>query len=71
MSRKLIKTIGTSPQAKVYKDSEWGEYVVKLYSLDGNHLAQGDYFTGDKEDAIETAKHMVARERDPIHTRTR
>ena len=41
--------------AKVYKDSEWGEYRVKHYT-DGKHHVKADYHTDDKEDAHGTAK---------------
>ncbi len=44
--------------AKVYKDSEWGEYRVKFHK-NGKHLVNADYHTDDKEDAHGTAKYQV------------
>lgn len=40
--------------AKVYRDADMGEYVVKFY-LEGLHLKRADYFTGDRADALGTA----------------
>lgn len=75
MSKKIIHKVsaGPGPSAKVYKDYEWEQFVVKLYDDQGHYLPKSDYFTGDKEDAIETAKGMVAmqRSRSPQHTRMR
>ncbi len=44
--------------AKVYRDSEWDEYRVRLY-LNGVLNAAADYHTEDKADAIATAAIMV------------
>lgn len=42
--------------AKVYKDSDWGEYRVKFYT-DNKHVGEdADYHTDDMEDANDTAK---------------
>lgn len=35
----------------------WGEYVVRLY-CDGKIVKDGEYFTDNKQDAIDTAKAM-------------
>jgi hypothetical protein len=52
-----VETSGAK-MAKVYRDSEWGEFVVRLYE-NGALVAPADYFTGDTADAIETAVAMV------------
>ena len=55
-SLRLIQTHENgNKQAKVYKDTELGEYRVKLYK-DGKHLADADYHTDDVSDAHGTAK---------------
>lgn len=56
MARKLIRTFTTNDRtAKVYRDSEWGEWRVVFY-LDGVKQAGSDYHAGDKEDSL----HMAA-----------
>ena len=58
---RLVKT-HTGPQghvAKVYKDRDWGEHRVKLFSPEGKHHENADYHTDDKEDALSHALHMV------------
>jgi ribonuclease HII len=59
MARKLIDTIenGTAV-AKVYRDSEWDEYVVDL-EIDEIEQHDCGYSTDNKEDAINTAHVMV------------
>lgn len=57
MKRIHIETLGNRT-AKVYRDSAWNEFRVRLY-LDGKLHAPADYFTGEKADAIETAFAMV------------
>ncbi|MGC3025850.1 hypothetical protein ACPUER_11970 [Burkholderia sp. DN3021] len=55
MARKLIRTLeGDLQTVKVYRDSEWNEYVVCVV---GNPDA--DYFTNDRADAIATAELMA------------
>lgn len=55
-SRKLLNTEATGKRtAKIYKDSETQEYVVKFY-IDGVYQKDADYFTDDKQDALGTAK---------------
>lgn len=44
--------------AKVYKDSEYGEHVVKFFK-DGQHQPDADYHTDDSFDAHETAKKQI------------
>jgi hypothetical protein len=57
MKRIHIETLGDKT-AKVYRDSDYDEYRVRLYIRDALH-ALADYFTGDKADAIATAAAMV------------
>lgn len=61
-SQRLIKTVNGEHgrTAKVYKDADWEEYVVKFYE-NGVHLKDADYSTGDKTDAIQTAEHEAAK----------
>ena len=43
----------------VYWNSEWKEFIVRPYSDQGKPLgANFDYFTDDKQDAINTAEAM-------------
>jgi hypothetical protein len=42
-------------QAKVYRDNEWNEYRTRFYDADGKLMLPADYYTGDKQDAIESA----------------
>ncbi len=57
MKRIHIETLGDKT-AKVYRDSDYDEFRVRLY-IRGDLHAPADYFTGDKADAIETACAMV------------
>lgn len=57
MKRIHIETLGDKI-AKVYRDSDWNEYRVRLY-IRGELHAPADYFTEDKADAIATAAAMV------------
>jgi hypothetical protein len=43
---------------KVYRDSDWAQFICMLY-VDEVHYSPADYFTGDRDDAIDTAKAMV------------
>lgn len=53
-NRKIAEFTGTRGTAKVYRDVEWHEYVVKL-----SGAPKADYHTSDKEDALETARRMA------------
>ena len=57
MKRIHLETLGDRA-AKVYHDSDWQEYRVRLY-IDGVLYKTADYFTSDADDAIETAAAMV------------
>lgn len=58
MARRLIHTTpksGTEEcQAKVYRDTEWDEYLVEFHTKNG-HNFEADYHTENKADAISTA----------------
>lgn len=43
---------------KIVKN-EFNEYQVKAYDQNGQRIHNADYFTDDKQDAIETAKRMT------------
>ena len=52
---------GETHSAKVYKDSDWGEYRVKFYK-DGKHVGEdADYHTDDLDDAKSTADSQLSR----------
>lgn len=43
---------------KVFRDAENNEYVTKYY-VDGKKYEDGDYFTSDKQDAINTGESEI------------
>lgn len=51
---------GTTHTAKVYRDSEWNEFVV-VFSVDSHILNKSDYHTSDKQDATDTADYHIQR----------
>jgi hypothetical protein len=57
MGRKLLTTtpIGSKCSVKIYKDSEYGVFVVKAFE-DGKKGNTYEYETNDKGDAHGTAK---------------
>lgn len=61
-SQRLVQTVGdASAGAKIYKDTEWGEYVVK-FVRDGKVMPEETWHhTDDIGDAISTAEMEVAR----------
>lgn len=65
-SRKLLKTYGepSGKMAKVYKDSEWNDHIVKYYDK-GVHQKEADsHHYEDKEDAHNTAKLYVGTQKE-------
>lgn len=57
MARRLITKItnsATNRVAKVYRDTEWNEYVVEFY-IAGTKQAGASYHTDDLQDAEGTA----------------
>lgn len=65
MSMRLIKSqqnVSNTRQVNVYKDSDTGEYVVRLAHVTSMGLKwqdSADYFTDDKDDALGTARVML------------
>lgn len=60
-AQRLIDTITDgSAVAKIYRDVEWEEFVVKLY-VNGVYQSKADYHTDDKSDATSSAREMVRR----------
>ena len=60
MTRRRIHVAQSGERtARVYWDSDWQEYRVRLY-VNGALRAAADYFTDCKTDAIDTAEAMVA-----------
>lgn len=54
---KVCEFIGPKCTAKVFKDSEYGEFVVRFhYPAPIGYVHEADYFTNDKDDAIGVAK---------------
>ena len=59
---------GPHGYTRVYYDSDWMEYRVKLWQNKGPgqervREANSDYHTDDKQDAMDTAKVMVEEQR--------
>jgi hypothetical protein len=60
---RLISTIHKASEAltvKTYRDTDWNEYRVKTY-IEGQHQQDADYHTDCKDDALDTARAIVAR----------
>jgi hypothetical protein len=60
---RLISTIHKASEeliVKTYRDTDWNEYRVKTY-IEGQHQIDADYHTEDKQDALDTARAIVAR----------
>lgn len=66
MAKRLVHTAkhtsgsGTVHTAKVYRCTEWNEWVV-VFSVDNHMLKKSDYHASDKQDAIETADYHIQR----------
>ena len=61
MARKLIAKHSNSltlASAKVYRDTEWNEYIVTFYR-NGEKQHGADYHTDDRKDADKTAASFV------------
>ena len=59
MAKRLIKRIlNGQNSAKIYFDSEYGEYRVCFYKQ-AEHLVKADYHTDDKIDAVQTAEFVL------------
>jgi len=58
---RLIKTLKNGTHTvKVKYHSAWNEYRVQLDTA-GKHIEAADYFTDDKQDALNTAQDMLKR----------
>lgn len=56
----VYETTYRNKSAKVYRDSQWNDHIVKYY-LDNKHLKDADsHHYEDKDDALDTAKHWVS-----------
>ena len=63
---RLIGTHVNGPHiAKVYNDTDWGEYRVK-YFKNGKHLPTSDSHHDDSDDAHETAKYQIKNFREEV-----
>lgn len=66
MAKRLVHTakhttgMGIVHTAKVYRDSEWSEYVVQ-FAKDRNTNFKASYHTTDVADAKDTADYHIAR----------
>lgn len=64
---KLVTTQANGKKtAKIYKDTETGEFCVKFY-VDGKYQKDADYFTDDKDDALGTAKAEIKRSNESVN----
>jgi len=63
--RKIAEVTATSAEAtvtaKVYRDAKWNEYRVRFY-FNGQLNPEADYFTTDKQDALDTANSIKVKE---------
>lgn len=66
MAKRLIHTethttgLGIVHTAKVYRDSEWQEWIVQ-FAKDRNTNFKASYHASDKQDAMDTAKYHINR----------
>ena len=59
MARKIVKKIPAGKhEVRIYRDSEWDEYVVRVFT-DGKPEQGDGYFSTEKQDAIDTANHIA------------
>lgn len=63
MAKRCIKTVADNGRvARVYRNSEFEEYEVR-FSINGEDCgSDSDYFTNDKQDALDTAEHWTKEE---------
>lgn len=45
-------------KTRIVWDSDWQEYVVKVWDDNGKRLHDSDYHTDDREDAQQTAREI-------------
>lgn len=59
MARKLLQKLESDRHTVgIYRDAEWDEFVAVLKNENGKELST--YHTDDKQDAIQTARRMLA-----------
>jgi len=62
MSKRLVQTmtpaVGHERKVKVYFNSDHDEYTAELF-INEVRQKKATYFTDDKQDAIDTGKHML------------
>jgi hypothetical protein len=61
--RSIITILAPEPvplAARVYRDDEWNEYRVRLFLNGALWKASTDYHTDSRQDAIRTARQMLA-----------
>jgi len=56
--RKILVDTKGDIKVQIYYSHQWNEYTVKLY-IKGVYQTHSDYFTDDKQDAYDTAQHML------------
>lgn len=54
-----LKRERTARKAFIYFDRDYGEYRVEFHDAMG-YMRQFDYFTSDKQDAMDTAEYWIA-----------
>lgn len=59
MRKRLSIDNGNGFKAALYRNAEWGEWVVKFYE-NGQHLVDADYHTDDEADATDTLNKWVS-----------
>jgi hypothetical protein len=55
-------TAANGKAAKVYRNVEWDEYIVRWFNHAGVHMDASDHHTPDKQDALSTAQHSITQE---------
>ena len=56
MSKRKIAVVGNELYyGKIYRDTDWNEYVVKFYEFD-DYIPNADFHTDNKQDAFDTAR---------------
>ncbi len=51
-------------KVKVVRNAEYNEWVVKCWDTEGKRWSDVDYFTDNKQDAIDTAAAAMQREKE-------
>lgn len=56
----------TGLRSRVWRDAANQEFVVSFYYPFGEHIEDSDYYTDDKQDAFDTAKHHLGNKEEEI-----